>query len=68
MTAEPAGWPGLRRPGSRLSGAFLDLKREAGDPSYDRMRTELGAVASKSALSAATRVAQCAGQERSKGG
>ncbi|GAB3133932.1 hypothetical protein GCM10027258_03880 [Amycolatopsis stemonae] len=31
------------------------LKREAGDPSYDRMRDELGALASKSALSAAAR-------------
>ncbi|WP_431923315.1 NBR1-Ig-like domain-containing protein [Amycolatopsis tucumanensis] len=31
------------------------LKRSAGDPSYDRMRTELGALASKSALSAAAR-------------
>ncbi|NIH87665.1 NBR1-Ig-like domain-containing protein [Amycolatopsis granulosa] len=31
------------------------LKRAAGDPSYDRMRTELGALASKSALSAAAR-------------
>ena len=31
------------------------LKRAAGDPSYDRMRTDLGALASKSALSAAAR-------------
>lgn len=42
-------------PVARFARALLDLKREAGDPSYDRMRTELGAVASKSALSAATR-------------
>jgi len=32
-----------------------ELKKSAGDPSYDRMRTELGALASKSALSAAAR-------------
>ncbi|WP_372663788.1 NBR1-Ig-like domain-containing protein [Amycolatopsis kentuckyensis] len=32
-----------------------ELKRAAGDPSYDRMRDELGALASKSALSAAAR-------------
>jgi hypothetical protein len=31
------------------------LKQAAGDPSYDRMRDELGALASKSALSAAAR-------------
>ncbi|WP_037306495.1 NBR1-Ig-like domain-containing protein [Amycolatopsis orientalis] len=32
-----------------------ELKRAAGDPSYDRMRDEYGALASKSALSAAAR-------------
>ncbi|MEU8635585.1 NBR1-Ig-like domain-containing protein [Amycolatopsis sp. NPDC048633] len=32
-----------------------ELKRAAGDPSYDRMRDEFGALASKSALSAAAR-------------
>lgn len=32
-----------------------ELKKTAGDPSYDRMRTEFGALASKSALSAAAR-------------
>ncbi|HJQ48517.1 MAG TPA: NBR1-Ig-like domain-containing protein [Amycolatopsis sp.] len=32
-----------------------ELKKAAGDPSYDRMRAELGALASKSALSAAAR-------------
>ncbi|WP_051728744.1 NBR1-Ig-like domain-containing protein [Amycolatopsis sp. VC5-11] len=66
--SEPApGQPGARRgrkhivpdagsgPVARFACALLDLKREAGDPSYDRMRTELGAAASKSALSAATR-------------
>jgi hypothetical protein len=31
------------------------LKEKAGDPSYDRMRTEYGAAASKSALAAAAR-------------
>lgn len=31
------------------------LKRRAGDPSFDTMRTRLGAVASKSSLAAATR-------------
>jgi hypothetical protein len=35
--------------------ALLVLKETAGDPSYDRMRTEFGAVASKSALAAAAR-------------
>lgn len=32
-----------------------ELKKTAGDPSYERMRTEFGALASKSALSAAAR-------------
>lgn len=35
--------------------ALAMLKIRAGDPSYDRMRAELGAMASKSALSAAAR-------------
>ncbi|MFE3171707.1 NBR1-Ig-like domain-containing protein [Amycolatopsis sp. NPDC059090] len=67
MSEPAAGQPQARRgrkhlvpdagagPVSRFACALLDLKREAGDPSYDRMRTELGAAASKSALSAATR-------------
>ncbi|MFB9931939.1 NBR1-Ig-like domain-containing protein [Amycolatopsis halotolerans] len=67
MSEPAAGQPQARRgrkhivpdagagPVSRFACGLLDLKREAGDPSYDRMRTELGAVASKSALSAATR-------------
>ncbi|SFQ73355.1 NBR1-Ig-like domain-containing protein [Amycolatopsis rubida] len=67
MSEPAAGQPGTRRgrkhivpdagagPVARFARALLDLKREAGDPSYDRMRTELGAAASKSALSAATR-------------
>ncbi|WP_409182377.1 NBR1-Ig-like domain-containing protein [Amycolatopsis sp. VS8301801F10] len=67
MSEPAAGQPRARRgrkhivpdagagPVARFARALLDLKREAGDPSYDRMRTELGAAASKSALSAATR-------------
>ncbi|MFD2469726.1 NBR1-Ig-like domain-containing protein [Amycolatopsis silviterrae] len=67
MSEPAAGPPRARRgrrhivpdagagPVARFACALLDLKREAGDPSYDRMRTELGAAASKSALSAATR-------------
>ncbi|WP_370939385.1 NBR1-Ig-like domain-containing protein [Amycolatopsis sp. cg13] len=67
MSEPAAGQPQARRgrkhivpdaeagPVSRFACELLDLKREAGDPSYDRMRTELGAAASKSALSAATR-------------
>ena len=42
-------------PAARFARALLDLKRSAGDPSYDAMRAELGAAASKSALSGATR-------------
>jgi hypothetical protein len=38
-----------------LAHALATLKMQAGDPSYDRMRGELGAMASKSALSAAAR-------------
>ncbi|MEV5537651.1 NBR1-Ig-like domain-containing protein [Saccharopolyspora shandongensis] len=34
---------------------LCELKEAAGDPSYDRMRAEFGAAASKSALSAAAR-------------
>lgn len=34
---------------------LCDLKESAGDPSYDRMRGEFGAAASKSALSSAAR-------------
>lgn len=34
---------------------LFELKKTAGDPSYDRMRSEFGALASKSALSAAAR-------------
>ncbi|MHA6780976.1 NBR1-Ig-like domain-containing protein [Pseudonocardia saturnea] len=42
-------------PVAGFAHALATLKIEAGDPSYDRMRTELGAAASKSALSAAAR-------------
>lgn len=35
--------------------ALWELKQAAGDPSYDRMRAEFGAVASKSALADAAR-------------
>lgn len=42
-------------PVAEFAHALATLKIEAGDPSYDRMRTELGAAASKSALSAAAR-------------
>jgi hypothetical protein len=50
---------GLPDPGAGPVAAFAHalgtLKVAAGDPSYERMCTELGAVASKSALSAAAR-------------
>ncbi|PFG46655.1 hypothetical protein ATK36_1646 [Amycolatopsis sulphurea] len=42
-------------PAARFAAALLDLKLSAGDPSYDRMRMQLRAAASKSALSAAAR-------------
>ncbi|MCP3802307.1 NBR1-Ig-like domain-containing protein [Allokutzneria sp. A3M-2-11 16] len=42
-------------PVGRFAVELWELKRAAGDPSYDRMRSELGALASKSALSAAAR-------------
>jgi hypothetical protein len=42
-------------PVAEFAHALCELKEEAGDPSYDRMRTEFGAIASKSALSAAAR-------------
>src|SRR4051812_22048250 len=42
-------------PVAGFAHALLVLKETAGDPSYDRMRTEFGAVASKSALAAAAR-------------
>lgn len=42
-------------PAAEFAHALATLKIQAGDPSYDRMRTELGAAASKSALSAAAR-------------
>ncbi|EOD64524.1 NBR1-Ig-like domain-containing protein [Amycolatopsis vancoresmycina] len=42
-------------PVAAFAHALLLLKETAGDPSYDRMRTEFGAVASKSALAAAAR-------------
>lgn len=42
-------------PVAELAHALATLKIQAGDPSYDRMRAELGAAASKSALSAAAR-------------
>lgn len=42
-------------PAARFARDLLELKALAGNPSYDRMRAELGAAASKSTLSAATR-------------
>lgn len=42
-------------PVARFAHDLGQLKLAAGDPSYDRMRSELGAAASKSALSAAAR-------------
>lgn len=42
-------------PCAAFAHALLVLKETAGDPSYDRMRAEYGAMASKSALSAAAR-------------
>jgi hypothetical protein len=42
-------------PAARFARDLLELKAIAGNPSYDRMRAELGAAASKSTLSAATR-------------
>lgn len=42
-------------PAARFARELLGLKAMAGNPSYDRMRAELGAAASKSTLSAATR-------------
>lgn len=42
-------------PVAAFARRLWELKRAAGDPSYDRMRDELGALASKSALSAAAR-------------
>jgi hypothetical protein len=60
--------PGPRRRGRVATGPAVrtgpvgefayrlwELKKKAGDPSYDRMRSEFGALASKSALSAAAR-------------
>lgn len=44
-----------RGPAAAFGYALAALKVAAGDPSYERMRTELGAAASKSALSAAAR-------------
>ena len=42
-------------PVAEFAHALLGLKEAAGDPSYDRMRAEFGAMASKSALAAAAR-------------
>ena len=42
-------------PAAEFARRLWELKRAAGDPSYDRMRDEFGALASKSALSAAAR-------------
>ncbi|UUV29289.1 NBR1-Ig-like domain-containing protein [Amycolatopsis roodepoortensis] len=42
-------------PVAEFARRLWELKRAAGDPSYDRMRDEYGALASKSALSAAAR-------------
>jgi hypothetical protein len=67
MTIDHAGGPVRKRgrrahrpdpdggPVAGFAYALLVLKETAGDPSYDRMRTEFGAVASKSALAAAAR-------------
>ncbi|MBE8518503.1 transcriptional regulator [Amycolatopsis sp. H6(2020)] len=67
MTIDHAGGPVRKRgrrahrpdpdegPVAGFAHALLVLKETAGDPSYDRMRTEFGAVASKSALAAAAR-------------
>jgi hypothetical protein len=48
----PAGRTG---PAGEFARRLWQLKQAAGDPSYDRMRDQLGALASKSALSAAAR-------------
>ncbi|MCP3798445.1 hypothetical protein NLX83_04145 [Allokutzneria sp. A3M-2-11 16] len=45
-------------PAAVFARQLWDLKQHAGDPSYDVMRQEHGALASKSALSAAARGAQ----------
>lgn len=42
-------------PIAEFAWRLCELKEAAGDPSYDRMRSEFGAMASKSALSAAAR-------------
>lgn len=42
-------------PVAEFAHRLWELKDAAGDPSYDRMRDELGAAASRSALSAAAR-------------
>jgi hypothetical protein len=42
-------------PVGEFAWRLFELKKAAGDPSYDRMRSEFGALASKSALSAAAR-------------
>ncbi|MDI2031917.1 NBR1-Ig-like domain-containing protein [Saccharopolyspora sp. TS4A08] len=42
-------------PVAEFAWRLCELKESAGDPSYDRMRAEFGAMASKSALSAAAR-------------
>ncbi|PRX48975.1 Ig-like domain-containing protein [Prauserella shujinwangii] len=42
-------------PVAAFARRLWELKRAAGDPSYDRMREEFGALASRSALSAAAR-------------
>jgi hypothetical protein len=67
MTIDHAGGPVRKRgrrahrpdpdggPVAGFAYALLVLKETAGDPSYDRMRTEFGAMASKSALAAAAR-------------
>lgn len=47
--------PGAEGAVPEFARALWELKKAAGDPSYDRMRSELGALASKSALSAAAR-------------
>lgn len=48
--------PAIRTgPVGEFACRLFELKKAAGDPSYDRMRSEFGALASKSALSAAAR-------------
>ncbi|MFD5244835.1 hypothetical protein ACFWIW_09850 [Amycolatopsis sp. NPDC058340] len=51
-------------PVAEFARRLWELKRAAGDPSYDRMRDEYGALASKSALSAAPAGSGCPAGKR----